>query len=752
MMSSKCDQTNKSVKGHYLLRFLGVVALMVLQLTPAATQELEEPVPATLDILPFERTSSSGLASGTNPGTLDFSGGRIKAAQLSLPGALAANLIPYRHVRVTSLPGGPISTENPGSAPDGDANNQDSGRPPKASDFLLRSLITAREDSLVITPTLGSRLTGRTRRLPPITVQMDKLGTDLEIFAFVIANEIAKQRNLSFKSRLIAVGCVREGPRVRPELERIVQGSTRSLLQNLASDSTIKVVRWSIIDQKTCFPPKQLADVARREKADALIIMAPAVASEGGVETVKTSVYIAEQDKRLSITDTVIARPKGTINIQGMAVQVNTLLGALLTYNGDWRSLLIPTTNENATPLVYLNLAQRQLAAGPERAALSPRLLDYLLTMAVARSGELTNLDASEANFNLARIRVAQGRVTEASALLDRATTEHQGNFNILLARAELNFENGHQNDAIAQFRDLVQRFPQKPEAYEQLASALRLQNDDDGAEQVYRDLIAQVPDAGIMAYRALAKITLTKGDWFLRSTWDESTAILQKAISQSMNETQKARLKQELGSLYADAGRAFDLKKDYPVALDFFSRSIDALPSTKAYFYRANVQATTRNQDGALFDYKQVIALAEAEHPFAVTPEYIGSRLGALELLTIENRSIDAIAWAEQTLATFRSDAEATRLEPVVLLIKLAAKLSANDATYRADVDQLQTIAESSPRRFTFGSYVWHFGTIDAFVNDSPSMQSEHKCLFRQVSQYVQSGSKAACGGNANR
>jgi hypothetical protein len=152
---------------------------------------------------------------------------------------------------------------------------------------------------------------------------------------------------------------------------------------------------------------------------------------------------------------------------------------------------------------------------------------------------------------------------------------------------------------------------------------------------------------------------------------------------------------------------------------------------------------------DRAMADYAAVISLSETQAPPAMTPEHIGSRLDMLEILTLRGQYHEAIARADETLTLFAANKEAMGLEPVVRLIKLAAKITGNVPSYRVDADELVTVSNNAPRRFTYGPFYWRFDTIDQFVADQPGVPDHLKCLFRQVSQAVQGPrepSEAAC------
>jgi tetratricopeptide (TPR) repeat protein len=239
-----------------------------------------------------------------------------------------------------------------------------------------------------------------------------------------------------------------------------------------------------------------------------------------------------------------------------------------------------------------------------------------------------------------------------------------------------------------------------------------------------------------------LARIALLKASWQTPQVWKEAASFLQSGIANLTDEAQRRQLRQELASLYADAGRALNLSKKYPEALEFLNKSIEVMPSVRGHFYRATTYLNTPGQSQRVRDdYRAVIALTEAADPPTYTPEYIGSKLDLLESLIIDGKYNEAISGAEETLKRFRSSKDSAALEPVVRLLMLSAKIAGGEPSYRVDVDELRVVADNSPRRYTYGSFEWQFGAIDKFIDNKPDIPNELRCLFREISQTVQRG-----------
>src|SRR5262249_49600020 len=147
---------------------------------------------------------------------------------------------------------------------------------------------------------------------------------------------------------------------------------------------------------------------------------------------------------------------------------LRTLLAVILDPTGDWRTTDIPATD--ATASKYLEMA-KQLSASQNKASnRSAALKDYFFSMAVSRAKELSQPQASDARFELARIRIAQGRLEEAGKLLDDATklpedpAARQPDFDVLFMQAELNFQRNQYEESKAQFRQIIRMFPRRTE------------------------------------------------------------------------------------------------------------------------------------------------------------------------------------------------------------------------------------------------------------------------------------------------
>src|SRR5262249_37271784 len=158
-------------------------------------------------------------------------------------------------------------------------------------------------------------------------------------------------------------------------------------------------------------------------------------------------------------------------------------------------------------------LGKNYLETRERNAARLKDLADYFLSMAVSRLAGLPDAGVSEAKLYLARVRLSQGRTDDAAALLDGLSQKPEG-FQIGISRGDLAFEMGRLREAEAAYRNVIQRFPDKIEGYEQLAMTLALSNQDERAAEVYRSLIAVAPGASIRAYRGLAKASLSEGSW----------------------------------------------------------------------------------------------------------------------------------------------------------------------------------------------------------------------------------------------
>lgn len=719
-------------------------AAVVSLLLPAGSvlaQQVVDAPPVTLEILPFERapTPATRLVSESSA-AFDVTDDRTDSVQSALPGVLAAALLPYRHIRVTAggRMGAPDSNSDRRARSQGGSDNQ--------AEFFVRGTFVVRENEVALDPVLGNRKTGRSRRLKQTVLRVDRLNADA--LAYAVASEVAQQKQIAFSPRSIALACIRDGaPGKAANVETAIQSSATTILRNLFLNTDSRIVRWSIVATKTCLPPGSLQELAKKEKADALLVLTPSPAppkSSSGPPTARSALYILALDKHLATPDVPIDPKTGTLNVDKLARQTHTLLGVVMTSTGAWKKPDLPAAGEGAA--AYLNSSRQNLAARAKGAAVPIGLLDYLLSMALARVSELSTADAGDARFQLARIRLAQGRVDEAAVLIDEAAAQNQDNFQIRLARAEFDLQRGRSDEAVAQYRELIKAFPTRREAYERLAANLNQRDENQDAAQVYQALVAAVPDAGVAAYRGLAKISLMEGDWHAPEAWDKAASFLQAGLGSLKDGAQRQQLQRELATLYADAGRSYYVKKEYLAALRFFDKSIEVVPSQRTHFYRGNTYYAADDLERALADYLAVISLADAQSPVAITPEYIGSRLSALEILTVQRKYDEAIRRADETLRLFKANIDAANMEPVVLLIRLAAKLAGNDPSYRIDLEELRSVADHLPRRYSFGSFVWLFDTIDEFVASEPSVPAELKCAFKQISLNVQRGEKPAC------
>ena len=163
-------------------------------------------------------------------------------------------------------------------------------------------------------------------------------------------------------------------------------------------------------------------------------------------------------------------------------------------------------------------------------------------------------------------------------------------------------------------------------------------------------------------------------------------------------------------------------------------------MPSVTTRIYLGNTYYALDDLEGAAQEYSAAFSLTERENPTVITPEYIGSWLAVLEILTLQKKYDDAIKWGEETLRRFTANKDAMTLEPVVRLIKLAAKIAGDVPSYRIDAEELRIVSDNSPHLYAFGSFRWVFDTIDDFVANESSISDSKKCLFKQISQSVQS------------
>jgi tetratricopeptide (TPR) repeat protein len=695
----------------------------------ATAEPLERPI--TFEILPFERAGPSipGATAGADFVREDDPSATV---QLALPGLLAAALIPYEYIKITAMPGSGRSMIQDTKA---DARSASSAQ----SEFFVRGFVNIRGKTAVINSNLASRVTGKSRRLNSVPMSIDRLNTGIELLAFLIASEIAREKNVTITRRSMVLACVLDNAKV-PQLEQTVRAGIPSLVRMLSLEAGAKPINWSAANKKGCFPIRALKELAKREKADAIVAIGATshVKQEPGGDDVQWAVYVAAEDKLIPMPDIGFNKKRVLLDEEKFLRQMATLLSAIVTVTGDWRTAEIPNATISASE--YLNLAKETVADRRSQAALK----DYFFTMAVSHSARLPDAEAGEAKLQLARIRLAQDRVGESAALLDEAAARNKGNFEIQLAQAELSLQRGQYDAAKTQYKELTRRFPASVETQERFATLLTLLNDEEGAAAAYRSLIDVAPDKSPVPYRGLAKISLAKGNWQGRERWLEAAAFLEAGIAKLKDEAQRAELRKELAALYADAGRAFYLKKEYPEALDFLGKSIATVPSVKAHFNRAATYSKQADKlDLMLADYQAVITLTESESPRLLTPEYIGSRLDLIETLTLQGKYEDAILRSDETLKIFTSNPETVSLEPVVRHIKLAAKIAGKVPSYRLDADELRTVAANSPRRYSFGSYFWIFDPIDEFVANGPDIPENLKCLFKQISESVQSKSE---------
>jgi tetratricopeptide (TPR) repeat protein len=450
------------------------------------------------------------------------------------------------------------------------------------------------------------------------------------------------------------------------------------------------------------------------------------------------------EDRHILMPGVTIDPTKRTIDDVEAAQQLLNLFTVILGPTGTWKTGQIPSERSaNA----YLTMA-RQIDGNSKQ---SLALQDYFYSMAIDRSSELSKKQGGDARVQLARVRLSQDRQDDADHFLRTAASLDPDNLNIRLAQAELNVQRGRYGDAITQYKSIVSNFPEKIEVYERLATLMILRNDNEGAAGIYQELIKKAPDASVAAYRGLARLSLRRQGTTSTTNWNQAAAFLETGIRKLNDRNQRSELSKELSDLYADAGRESLVAKSYQTALEFLSKSIATAPSVKAYWYRANTyyEMAYRNAERAdlveinrklaLSDYEMIVALADSSNPVVVTPEYIGSRLSILEIFTLQERYTEAIAAADTTIEIFKANKDASNLEPVARLIRLAAKIAANMPDYRQDVDELRLISGGGVRRYSFGSYFWIFDAIDNFVETRPNVPDGLKCLYRQMSRLVQ-------------
>ena len=716
-----------------------VLGAIIFQICPSGLAAKEPGEPTTVEILPFARGNSDPLinagpsgAAGRPGVAASGSDDWVAIAQSALPGLLTLSLIPYQHVRVAAQPGR-ISLH--GFSPLDQTNIARS--PVVHVDFFVRGFITLRDEKVSINATIGNRTTGKSKTLKSVVVHVDRLFYGAQELAFAIANEIAHETGATFKPRSIALACIREDKAAEAiDLEPVIWRGIVAVLHNLILASRDRRIRWAFAQNEGCLSATDLRDLAKRQQADAVIAFSPKFLKEQRTVyngAVKSTVHIPGEDRRIPIPDIALTSGTLIVNDEELTRQLVTLFTVILAPTGAWTTSDIPATDETASK--YLEIGKRISATQDEASNRTMALEDYFYSMALSRPKELSKSQTSDAEFQLARIRLKQGRLDDAAALLE-STARNAPNFEVLLMRADLSFQRGQYGESKDQFRQVIRSFPNRREAYERLATLLALRNDEDEAAQVYRDLIRIAPAASMTAYRGLAKLSLAKGDWLAQETWQEAASFLDAGIRNLSDASQQLDLQQALSDLYADAGRAFSVNRNDQTALLFLDKSISVIPSVKAHFYRAGLHYT-RNLDDALADYSAAVALAESAP--TMTPEYIGSKLAILEILTLQGKYDAAISYADHTARIFAASLETLSFEPVVRLIGLAAKIAGNRPDFRLDIEDLRTISSNSSRDYVFGSYIWRFDAIDDFVKTNPRIPESFKCLFEQASLLVQ-------------
>ena len=696
-------------------------------------------VPITLEILAFERSEIAPLNGGSAQIESAARNAQTTSVHLALSGILAGALGRYPHVQIVAVAGGSVAPEG---GQEGSATSRGKEASATQAEFAVRGFVTVRGREIIINSTVYNRTTGKSRRLNATSARVDRLNTDVGPLAFFIANEIASQKNIAFNPHSIVAACMRESASSKPsDLERAIRRGMAGMVRSLTLETLGNLIDWTTAGKKECSAPTNLGEFAKKEHADALILFTPqSVAKRAIVKShvVKWEVYIAKENKRIPMPDITVDIANPILDDDALAGRVATLFAGITSITGDWRTSEIPGAEAKAT--TYLDYGKQSLSKREQAPTRMAALQDYFFTMAVARADELTKTEASEAKFYLARVRLAQGRNEEAAILLAEAAAQDESNFDVLLATADLNFRSGEHERAQQRYDEIIRRFPTRVEGYERLAALLRLQNEDEAAAQVYRKLIAANPEASFVGYRGLARSSLEKGSWRSKETWKEAASLLQDGINKLKDERQQAQLKKELATLYADAGQASYVNKQYKDSLEFLKQSVAIMPSVTTRIYLGNTYYALDDLEGAAQEYSAAFSLTERENPTVITPEYIGSRLAVLEILTLQKKYDDAIKWGEETLRRFTANKDAMTLEPVVRLIKLAAKIAGDVPSYRIDAEELRIVSDNSPHLYAFGSFRWVFDTIDDFVANESSISDSKKCLFKQISQSVQS------------
>jgi tetratricopeptide (TPR) repeat protein len=615
-------------------------------------------VPITLEISVFERLQDTPLNGGGSQIESAGRDARAASVRLALPGILAGALAGYPHVQIVAVAGR-------SAVPEG---GQATAAP--QAEFTVRGVVTVRGREVIINSAVYNRTTNKSRRLNATRVRIDRLNTDIDPLAFVIAAEIATQKKIVFKTHSTVAACMRESASSKPsDLERAVRRDMAGLVRSLTLESLGNRINWTTAGKKECSPPINLEELAKTAHADAIILLtlqSVAKRSSAGRAVVKWEIYITEEKKRIPMPDIALDVANPILDDDGLAGQVATLFAAIMSITGDWRTSEIPAAEAKAS--TYLEYGKQSLSKGDQAPARLAALQDYFFTMAVARAGELTKSEASEAKLYLARVRLAQGRNKEAAILLDEAAAQDEGNFDVLLARADLSFRRGQQEDASQKYEEIIREFPTRVEGYERLAAALTLQNKDEAAAQVYRRLVAVNPESSFVGYRGLAETSLQKGSWRTKETWTEAASLLQDGIGKLKDQTQQAQLQKELATLYADAAQASFVSKQYQDSLEFLKQALAIMPTLTTHMSLGNTYSALGDLEGAVREYSAVVSLTERDNTPAMTPEYIGSRLAVLEILTLQKKYDDAIKWGEETLRRFTANKDAMTFEPVAL------------------------------------------------------------------------------------
>jgi tetratricopeptide (TPR) repeat protein len=168
--------------------------------------------------------------------------------------------------------------------------------------------------------------------------------------------------------------------------------------------------------------------------------------------------------------------------------------------------------------------------------------------------------------------------------------------------RAADDFRSGNLNAAAADYREILDKYPDSLFAWSNLGVVLFTHKDYDQAVDAFQHCVAMAPEDAF----SLENLGIC---YYQLGRYDESIVVLEKAITLAPED---AKAWNYLGCSYSEKGRQLDAQHAYKKAIELKSDFGDA------YFNLALVLATVKPPDipGAKENYQRALSLGIAHDP----------------------------------------------------------------------------------------------------------------------------------------